>query len=110
MGKLEDAWERELSRHCGFGRGSDPGPSWSEEPLSALGILHATSRRLSTRTRTMAMEMYHVMEKERELARKEKLARRDEKHRRYKAKRLARRELPNIEEGAEAVPASVAGN
>ena len=110
MGKLEDTWERDLSRYCGFGRGSDPGPSWSEEPLNALDVLHATSRRLSTRTRTMAMDMYHVMEKERELAKKEKLARRDEKHKRCKARRLARRELPNIEEGAEAVPASMAFN
>ena len=107
MGKLEDAWERELSRHCGFGRGSDPGPSWSEEPLNALDLLHATSRRLSTRTRTMAMEMYHVMEKERELAKKEKLVRRDEKHRRHKAKRLARKGLPNSEEKVKAAPASM---
>ena len=110
MGKLEDAWERELSRHCGFGRGSDPGPSWGEEPLSTLDLLHATSRRLSTRTRTMAMEMYHVMEKERELAKKEKLARRDEKHRRNKAKRLARRGLPNSEEKLKATPASMRGS
>ena len=110
MGKLEDAWERDLSRYCGFGRESDPGPSWSEEPLKALDLLHATSRRQSTRTRNMAMEMYHVMEKERELAKREKLARRDEKHRRYKEKCPARRELPDSEEEVKAAPAAMAGS
>lgn len=109
MGKLEDAWERDLHRYCRFGRGSDPSPSWSEEPWKALDFLHATARRQSTRAKTMAMDMYHVMEKERELAQKEKLARRDVRHKRYKAKRLAQRDVAQSEEIPAIVPAAMTG-
>ena len=109
MGKLEDAWERDLSRYCKFGRRSDLGPSWSEEPSKALDVLHANSRRQSTRTKTMAMDMYHIIEKERALAEKEKSARRDERHRRNKAKRLAQRIVAQSEEIPAIAPAAMTG-
>ena len=109
MGKLEDAWDRELIRNCGLTRLRDLGPSWSEEPNNALEDLYATVRRQTSRNRTMAMNMYHVMEKERELAAKEKLARRDERHSRKKARRLTRREVAEAEETVEDVPTATTG-
>lgn len=109
VGKLEDAWYRLLSRYCELDRGVDPGPSWSKAPSEALDDVMRVIRRHAERTQTMAMDMYRVMEKERALAEKEKLARRDERHRRNKAKRLARREAADIKEPTGDAPAVMTG-
>ena len=98
MGKLEDEWDKDLSRYCGLSTRSDQGPSWRTEADRALEEVHKISKRHAQRNKKMALDMYHVMEKERALAEKERSAGRDERHRRYKAKRLARREAEQREE------------
>ena len=92
MGKLEDAWDNDLSRYRGLSSRNEPDPSWKDAPLSTLDEVVKVSRRHTERNKKMALDMYHVMEKERALAEKERLTGRDERHRRNKAKRLARRE------------------
>ena len=57
----------------------------------------------------MALDMYQVVEKERALAEKERLGRRDEKHRRNKAKRIARCEAASANEPAEEKSAATTG-
>ena len=106
MGLLEDAWDKDLSRYCGLTNPRrDRDISWSREPGHALDEVVELSRQHSRRNKKMVLDLYHVMERERALAKKEKLAGRDERHRRNKAKRLARREAakgedPDIDEPA----------
>ena len=90
MGKAEDAWEESLKRYCGLERLQ--GPSWSQAPTDALDDVIKIAKRQTWRTKTMALDMYRIMEGERALAEKEKIARRDDRHRRYKARRHARYE------------------
>ena len=92
MGKMEDAWDNDLSQYCGLSSKTELDLSWKSEHLHAMHELLKVSRRHGERNRKMALDMYHVMEKERALAEKEKHTGRDERHRRNKAKRLARRE------------------
>ena len=92
IGIMEDAWDKDLSRYCGLSIPDDPRPKWRAAPSVALEELQNSSKRHLERTREIGLNLYRIMEKERALAEKERLARRDEKHRRNKAKRLARRE------------------
>ena len=98
MGKLEDDWDEDLSRYCGLSIRSDGGQSWRKESDLALAEVKRIARRHAQRNKEMTLDMYNVMEKERALAEKERHAGREERHRRYKAKRLARREAEQREE------------
>ncbi|KAL8783377.1 MAG: hypothetical protein Q9195_009405 [Heterodermia aff. obscurata] len=99
MAKLEDAWDTDLSQYCGLSIPDDPDPLWRKEPYCALNDFHTMLKRNTERTRELGLDMYRVLEKERALAEKERLARRDERHRRNKAKRLARREAQELDQG-----------
>lgn len=57
----------------------------------------------------MTLDMYQVVEKERALAEKERLGRRDEKHRKNKAKRIARCEAASANKPAEDTQAAMTG-
>ena len=98
MGILEDAWDDDLRRYCGLKAQRNPGLSWKRESAFALEEVLELSRQHLQRNKDMVLDMYHVMERERALAKKEKLTGRDERHRRNKAKRLARREAAKFED------------
>ena len=109
MGKLENAWDDDVRRYCGLSIQRDRGSSWMTEPFLALDEVQEKIDRLVKKNRNMALDMYNVMEQERALAEKEKLSARDERHRRNKAKRLARREAEKREEPDLAEPAAMMG-
>ena len=110
MAKLEDAWNKDLRKYCGLSKSSDSGPSWKTVPSIALGENMKMIQRHAERSNSMALEMYKIMEKERTLAKIEKSAGRDERHRRNKAKRLARREAEQCEKPGLAEPAGIMGS
>ena len=109
LGKLEDAWDRALKRYCNLDPGCNHGSSWSEAPSVALDGLFQTVRRHADRTRTITLGMHQVVEKERALAEKERVGRRDEKHRKNKAKRIARCKAASANKPAEETQAALAG-
>ena len=88
IAKLEDAWDRKVDHYCRLNEWEELRRTWNEAPTNALNDLINRMKWRARSNKKMAMNMYHVMEEERRLAEQEKKERRDEKHQRYKARRL----------------------
>lgn len=93
----EDEWDRILYELAGLDSTNLSEPHWHREVKQAIDDNHKLQTGAIQRRAGISAKMHAIVEKEQALAQVEKLRARDEKHKAYKARRLARKGLSDAE-------------
>ena len=93
----EDEWDRILHELAGLDSTNLLEPHWHREVKQAVDDNHQRQIGAIQRRADISAKMHAIVEKEKALAQEAKLRRRDEKHKAYKARRLARKGLGDSE-------------
>ena len=93
----EDEWDKVLYEHFGLHYWGLEEKPWEREVKQAWGNNRNLQVEAIQKRADIAAEMYAIVEKEKALAREERIRIRDEKHKASKARRLARKGLTESE-------------